>query len=64
MNEWLTVAPQAQLAHGHTGCMTSLNDMADRAPRPLADGETIEIGRAAASAISIPRIPRMDGTPA
>lgn len=45
MNEWLAVAPQAQLAHGQTGCMVSVNDMADRAPRPLADGETIEIGR-------------------
>src|ERR1700754_689128 len=26
MNEWLAVAPNAQLAHGQTGCMTSLND--------------------------------------
>ncbi|MGE0373721.1 MAG: MBL fold metallo-hydrolase [Gammaproteobacteria bacterium] len=45
MNEWLAVAPQAQLAHGQTGCMVSLNDMADRAPRALADGEVIEIGQ-------------------
>ena len=44
MNEWLAVAPSAQLAHGHTGCMVSLNDMADRAPRVLQDGETIELG--------------------
>jgi len=44
MNEWLAVAPQAQLAHGHTGCMVSLNDMADRAPRVLNDGETIDLG--------------------
>ncbi|HEU4497780.1 MAG TPA: MBL fold metallo-hydrolase, partial [Sphingomicrobium sp.] len=44
MNEWLAVAPNAQLAHGHTGCMVSLNDMADRAPRVLADGETIDLG--------------------
>jgi flavorubredoxin len=44
MNEWLAVAPQAQLAHGQTGCMVSLNDMADRAPRVLADGETIDLG--------------------
>ena len=44
MNEWLAVAPQAQLAHGQTGCMTSLNDMADRAPRALGDGETIDLG--------------------
>ncbi|MCC7272921.1 MAG: MBL fold metallo-hydrolase [Alphaproteobacteria bacterium] len=45
MNEWLAVAPGSQIAHGLTGCMVSLNDVADRAPRPLADGETIELGR-------------------
>ena len=44
MNEWLAVAPQAQVAHGQTGCMVSLNDMADRAPRVLADGEVIDLG--------------------
>src|SRR4051812_40125905 len=44
MNEWLAVAPRAQLAHGQTGCMVSLNDMADRAPRVLVDGETINLG--------------------
>jgi hypothetical protein len=45
MNEWLAVAPQAQVAHGQTACLVSLNDMADRAPRILADGEVIELGR-------------------
>jgi len=44
MNEWLAIAPQAQLAHGNTGCMVSLNDMADRAPRVLEHGETIDLG--------------------
>jgi flavorubredoxin len=44
MNEWLAVAPHAQIAHGQTGCLVSLNDMADRAPRVLADGETIDLG--------------------
>lgn len=44
MNEWLAVAPHAQIAHGQTGCMVSLNDMADRAPRVLADGEVIDLG--------------------
>jgi flavorubredoxin len=44
MNKWLAVAPNAQVAHGRTGCMVSLNDMADRAPRELADGETIDLG--------------------
>ncbi len=45
MNEWLAVAPQAEVAHGQTGCLVSLNDMADRAPRVLADGEVIDLGR-------------------
>lgn len=44
MNEWMAVAPQAQVAHGATGCLVSLNDMADRTPRVLADGETIDLG--------------------
>ena len=44
MNEWLAVAPDAQLAHGETGCMVSLNDMADRPPRVLGDGEVIDLG--------------------
>jgi flavorubredoxin len=45
MNEWLAVAPQSEAAHGQTGCLVSLNDMADRAPRILQDGELIELGR-------------------
>jgi len=44
MNEWLAIAPNAQVAHGRTGCMVSLNDMADRAPRVLEDGEVIDLG--------------------
>jgi flavorubredoxin len=44
MNEWLDVAPRAMVAHGQTGCMVPLNDMADRTPRVLADGEVIELG--------------------
>ena len=45
MNEWLAIAPDAQVAHGQTGCSVSLNDLADRAPRALEDGEVIELGR-------------------
>jgi flavorubredoxin len=44
MNEWLAIAPQAQAAHGQTGCLVSLNDFADRAPRVLRDGEIIDLG--------------------
>jgi flavorubredoxin len=45
MNEWLAIAPNAEPAHGQTGCLVSLNDMADRTPRVLQDGEIIELGR-------------------
>jgi flavorubredoxin len=44
MNEWLAIAPQAEVAHGPTGCLVSLNDMADRAPRVLQNDETIDLG--------------------
>jgi flavorubredoxin len=44
MNEWLAVAPNAEVAHGQTGVLVSLNDMADRAPRVLQDGEVIDLG--------------------
>lgn len=44
MNEWLSVAPHAEVAHGETGCNVSLHDMADRAPRALANGEVIDLG--------------------
>lgn len=44
MNGWLATAPRADVAHGQTGCLVSLNDTADRAPRILGDGETIALG--------------------
>jgi flavorubredoxin len=44
MNDWLAIAPQAQVAHGGTACMVQLNDLSDRAPRLLQDKEVLEIG--------------------
>jgi len=44
MNEWLAIAPRSQVAHGQTACLVSLNDMAERQPRILADGEVIDLG--------------------
>lgn len=44
MNQWLAVAPHAEVAHGQIGCMVSLEDMADRPPRVFADGEVLDIG--------------------
>jgi flavorubredoxin len=45
MNEWLAVAPRSEVMHGQTGALVSLNDMADRRPRVLTDGEVVELGR-------------------
>src|SRR3954453_2902934 len=57
MNEWLAAAPRAQVAHGQTACLVSLNDMADRAPSILADGEVIDLGGRRVRYIDTPHIP-------
>lgn len=44
MNLFLGAAPHAQVAHGAVGCQVSLDDLADRRPRRLADGEIIDLG--------------------
>ncbi|MGD3106353.1 MBL fold metallo-hydrolase [Streptomyces sp. YGL11-2] len=44
MNEFLAAAPRAEVAHGLQGCLVSLNDLADRPPRPMAHGETLDLG--------------------
>jgi flavorubredoxin len=57
MNMWLTSAPNAQVAHGELGCMVSLNDLCDRPPRPLAEGEVIDLGGKRLRQISTPHVP-------
>lgn len=44
MNQWLAAASNAQVAHGAMGCVVSVNDLADRPPRPLQHGEVMELG--------------------
>jgi flavorubredoxin len=57
MNEWLAAAPQAEVAHGMIGCLVSLNDLADRPPRPLADGEVLDLGSKRVRHIDTPHVP-------
>jgi flavorubredoxin len=57
MNLWLAAAPQAQIVHGHTACMVSLNDLADRPPRALANGEVLDIGGRRVHYIDTPHVP-------
>ncbi|HEY6441421.1 MAG TPA: MBL fold metallo-hydrolase [Acetobacteraceae bacterium] len=57
MNEFLAAAPLAEIAHGQTACRVTLNDMADRAPRTLADGEVIDLGGKRLRYLDTPHIP-------
>jgi len=57
MNLWLQAAPHAQVCHGQIGSMLSVEDMADRPPRTLADGEVIDLGRRRVRQIPTPHVP-------
>jgi flavorubredoxin len=57
MNAWLAAAPRAQVVHGAVACLVSLNDLADRPPRPLADGEAIDLGGRRVRYIDTPHVP-------
>ncbi len=57
MNLLLAAAPQAQVAHGVVGCMVSLDDLCDRPPRKLTDGEVIDLGGRRVRHIDTPHVP-------
>jgi flavorubredoxin len=57
MNMWLNAAPHSQVAHGALGCFVSLNDLCDRPPRALEDGEVIDLGGKRIRQISTPHVP-------
>jgi flavorubredoxin len=57
MNDWLAVAPRADVAHGAIGCLVSLNDMADRPPRVLEDGEVLDLGGKRVRHFDTPHVP-------
>ena len=44
MNDWLAIAPQAQVTQGQIAVDVQLNDLCDRAPRALQDGEVLDLG--------------------
>jgi flavorubredoxin len=57
MNQWLAAAPKAQVAHGAVGVMVSLNDLCDRPPRALADGEVLDLGGKRVRHMDTPHVP-------
>jgi flavorubredoxin len=57
MNMWLAAAPHSQVAHGALGVDISLNDLCDRPPRALEEGEVIDLGGKRLRQISTPHVP-------
>jgi len=57
LNAWLEVAPNAQPLCSRLAALVSIADIADRAPRGLADGETVRLGRRTVRWIDAPHLP-------
>jgi flavorubredoxin len=57
MNQWLAAAPDATVVQGRTACMVSLQDLADRPPRALADGEVLDLGTRRVRWLDTPHVP-------
>ncbi|HKA03905.1 MAG TPA: MBL fold metallo-hydrolase [Acidimicrobiales bacterium] len=56
MNQFLAVAPQAEVVHSALACMVSLNDLADRMPRPI-DDRALDIGGHVLRFVPTPHVP-------
>jgi flavorubredoxin len=57
LNEWLASAPQSSPLCGTVAAMVSIGDLADRAPRALADGEAISLGNHVVRWLDAPHLP-------
>jgi flavorubredoxin len=57
LNELLAVAPRAVPVCSRVAALVSVNDVADRAARPVADGEVMTLGRHALRWFDMPHLP-------
>ncbi|MGR8932234.1 MAG: MBL fold metallo-hydrolase [Gammaproteobacteria bacterium] len=57
LNEWLNAAPQSTPLCGAIAAMVSINDLADRSPRALADGESLPLGTHVVRWFDAPHLP-------
>jgi flavorubredoxin len=57
LNDWLAAAPRAVPVCGRIAAMTSVPDMANRAPRALADDEVLTLGARSVRWIDAPHVP-------
>jgi flavorubredoxin len=57
LNELLAASPRAVPVCSQVAAMVSVEDYADRPPRPLADAERLELGRHAVRWLDAPHVP-------
>jgi flavorubredoxin len=57
LNDWLACAPRAQAACGVVGAVVSVDDVADRPARALADGEELSLGSRTIKWFDTPHVP-------
>ena len=57
MNEFLAAAPAAVPVCGRVGALVTMQDLAIRSPRALADGETLGLGRHRVRWLDTPHVP-------
>jgi flavorubredoxin len=57
LNEFLAAAPNAVPVCSHVAAMVSVGDYADRAPKALADGEDLSLGRRTVRWFDTPHMP-------
>ena len=57
LNQFLAAAPRAVAVASQTAVMVSVNDLADRPARALADGEVLDLGRHALRWVDAPHVP-------
>jgi flavorubredoxin len=57
LNEWLAAAPRAIPVCSKVAAMTSINDLANRPPRALADGEVLSLGNHEVRWFDTPHLP-------
>lgn len=57
LNQWLAAAPQSVPLCSTVAALVSIGDLADRAPRPLADGEVLVLGRHSVRWFDTPHLP-------
>ena len=57
MNQFLAAAPDAEVVHSTLACMVSLNDLADRPPHPVQDGDVLDLGAKRMRFLATPHVP-------